>query len=486
MTLVSSASLTETHYDVVVVGSGFGSAFFVRKLLERGFDRILMLEWGRHHPHAWQLEHDSNSAIPPSATYTSPSPKPWNFTVALGGGTNCWFAQTPRFHPSDFRLKSLYGVGNDWGITYDDLEPYYVEAEEVMSISGDEDMAAVLPRSAPFPQPPHKPSTPDAMMKAAQPDRHFVMPTARARVATQTRPGCCASLRCGLCPVDAKFTANNGLMDVFEDPRVTVVTEAEVRTLEEAGGVISGLTFTSGGRTVKVTGDLFVLGANGIQSAAIMERSGLGGGLVGRGIHESYGHEVEVFLDGVDNFDGSTITTGLNYALYDGEHRREYGAALVFFENRWKYGLRPERGRLRQILPLMLAVEDLLQDDNRVTVDGEGNAVVEWQGFSPYAIRGMERATEQLDTLLAPLPVERIEFRAERPTESHVQGTLRMGTDPATSVVDPDLFHHRIRNLVVVGSATFSSCSSANPSLTVAALSLRAADRLGRRLEGKS
>jgi len=63
-------------------------------------------------------------------------------------------------------------------------------------------------------------STPDRMMKAAQPDQHFVMPTARARVATAQRGSCCANLRCWLCPADAKFTANNGLMHVFEHPDV--------------------------------------------------------------------------------------------------------------------------------------------------------------------------------------------------------------------------------------------------------------------------
>jgi choline dehydrogenase-like flavoprotein len=58
-----------------------------------------------------------------------------------------------------------------------------------------------------------------------------------------------------------------------------------------------------------------------------------------------------------------------------------------------------------------------------------------------------------------------------------VQGTLRMGTDPADSVVDAGLVHHRYRNLVVVGTAVFPSCATANPSLTAAALALRAAER---------
>ncbi|MBZ9887813.1 GMC family oxidoreductase [Mesorhizobium sp. BR1-1-3] len=79
---------------------------------------------------------------------------------------------------------------------------------------------------------------------------------------------------------------------------------------------------------------------------------------------------------------------------------------------------------------------------------------------------------------ISPLPVEKLFDRGIRPTESHVQGTLRMGTGPADSVVDSGMIHHQLRNLVVVGTSTYPSCSCANPSLTAAALSLRAASRI--------
>jgi choline dehydrogenase-like flavoprotein len=53
-----------------------------------------------------------------------------------------------------------------------------------------------------------------------------------------------------------------------------------------------------------------------------------------------------------------------------------------------------------------------------------------------------------------------------------------MGTGPADSVVDRDLIHHQLRNLVVVGTSTYPTCSCVNPSLTAAALSMRAASRI--------
>jgi len=473
---IDPTTLAGQHFDTVVVGSGFGSAFFVRKLLEtRPKNRVLIVEWGSHHPHDWQIEHGANSEIAAADTYSSTHEKPWNYTIGLGGGTNCWFGQAPRFHPSDFGLRSRYGVGNDWPIDYADLEPFYAEAEAIMAISGDPDMAAIFPRSTPYPQPPHRLTTPDRIMKTAQSDAHFAMPTARARVATEQRSACCASFTCQRCPADAKFTANNGLMPMFGDERVTVALRSKALRYEGAGDSIGALVFDHGGKPFRVTGDLFVLGANAIQSPAILQRSSMGGGMTGKGLHESLGTHVEVLLDGMDNFDGSTITTGLNFGLYDGAFRKDYGAALVYFENRWTHGLRSEKGRWRQTLPLMIVTEDLPEDRNGVSVDGDGKAVVTFVDPSDYAERGQTEAFAKLPELLEPLPVEDIVFRSKRPTESHLQGTLRMGRDPATSVIDDRMIHHRWRNLVVVGSASFPTCSCANPSLTVAALSLRAA-----------
>ncbi|MER9851738.1 GMC family oxidoreductase [Mesorhizobium sp. M0106] len=470
--------IADEHFDLVVIGSGFGSAFFLHEFSRRRKARILVLEWGRHNTHDWQLEHGSNSNVQDASTYSSNSSKPWVYTIGLGGGTNCWFAQTPRFHPNDFRLKSLYGIGLDWPLSYDDLEPFYCTAEAIMSISGDPDMAAVMPRSRPFPQPPHCMSAPDRMMKAAQPGQHFVMPTARARVATEQRSACCASFRCSLCPVDAKFTALNGFMHLFEHPDVAVCLNSEVRRLEYAGGSVRSATFVNDDKEFQITADLFVLGANAIQSPAIMLRSGLDGDCVGRGLHESFGWSFEAYLDSIDNFDGSTITTGLNFGLYDGPHRSDHAAALVYFENRWLFGMRPERGRLRHTLPLNVVTEDLLKPENHITLDENENARVVYAGPSDYAVEGMVQAKQRLGELLWPLPVQEIFDRGQRATEAHVQGTLRMGGDATDSVVDRDMIHHKLRNLVVVGTSTFPSCSCVNPSLTAAALSLRAASRI--------
>jgi len=477
---VSARNVHQAHYELIVIGSGFGSAFFLDEALKHITGRALVIEWGDYQPWAWQVEAQSNSPIAPESTYKNSGNKPWNTTIALGGGTNCWYAQTPRLHPNDFKTRTLYGVGHDWPLGYDELEPYYCRAEQIMSISGDPDIGKVLPRSQPYPQPPHKGTSVDALMKAAMPDHHFICPTARPRMATANRSACCANARCSQCPVNAKFTAENGFPSLFSHPKVDVCLKSEVRTLEYSGNQISGATIASEGGEYKVFGDVFVLGANAIQSPAILLRSDIDYGQTGRGLHEQVGANVEVFLEGLKSLDGSTITTGYNYYFADGDFRRNRASCLVSFENRWwPFGLRKERERWDEMLSLSVVVEDLPNPNNRVTIDPQsGQAVVDYRGESSYAKAGIEHVFDNLDKLLAPLPVESINSRIWRPTESHVQGTLRMGIKDDGSVIDQNMLHHRMRNLVVVGTSSFPSCSPAAPSLTAAALSIRAAELL--------
>ena len=171
--------MVQEHFDVVVVGSGFGSLFFVEGYLsKRPAAKILMLERGAYNSHAWQLEHTRNSPIDPRSTFrTDAAEKIWNFTIGVGGGTNCWYAQTPRFHPSDFRMRSKYGVAQDWPLDYDELEPYYLAAETKMSVAGSPEMGEILPRSAPFPQPPHKRTTSHPIVGMLQIWRWLILPT---------------------------------------------------------------------------------------------------------------------------------------------------------------------------------------------------------------------------------------------------------------------------------------------------------------------
>ena len=78
--LAQPETVNSQHYDFVVVGSGFGSGFFLSKLLETITGRVLVIERGDYNAHSWQVNENRNSSIDRATTYHSDSDKPWNFT----------------------------------------------------------------------------------------------------------------------------------------------------------------------------------------------------------------------------------------------------------------------------------------------------------------------------------------------------------------------------------------------------------------------
>jgi choline dehydrogenase-like flavoprotein len=478
------------HFDLVLVGTGFASSFFLHRYLERSARsvRVVVLERGEPRPHAWLLDGGHDELLRQSEqSFDNLTPdKPWRFMASFGGSSNCWVGNTPRMLPSDFRLRSLYGVGADWPVSYDELEERYCDAEDLMSVAGPSDDSPFR-RSRPYPQAPHRLSDVDRMWKAAAPDTFFHAPTARPTVATRGRPGCCNNGVCTLCPINSKFTIANEMAHLYRDPRVSVVHGATVQRVEvEGGSRATGVTYWRDGEVHAARGDLVVLGANALFNAHILLGSGLAHPELGRGLGEQVSRTVVVHLDGVDNFQGGTYVTGHGYALYDGPHRRQRAAALIETANRPE--LRNERGKWRQVVRLRVIYEDLRLPENLVGVDPDRPLRPRASfagGRSAYARRGLESLESEIERVLAPLPVERILVREGfSSTESHIQGTTPMGADPATSVVDRHLVHHDVRNLVVLGSGAFPTSAPANPTLTISALSLWSADYLTGRGSG--
>src|SRR5271170_7948442 len=253
------------HYDVVIVGTSFAASFFLLRYLEHAppSARILVLERGNNDTKAWQLANRRTSSIEPEEVFENETPqKRWQMSVGFGGSSKCWMGGTTRMMPGDFELRSRYGVGSDWPVSYEDLEAHYGTVERVMLVSGPVD--SPMPRSTPFPLPPHRFSDPEVLLKERFPDGWYQMSTARASVATGKRGVCCSTGLCSLCPVDAKFTIQNGLAYLYQDPRVDLRLRSEVQTFDTAGGVAQGVNYLSEGKLRRVTGDLIILGASAL------------------------------------------------------------------------------------------------------------------------------------------------------------------------------------------------------------------------------
>ncbi len=463
-------------YDAILVGTGFASSFFLHELLHAWGPRkrILILEAGERHTHAWQLDHPNGLEALSQSSYLNRTPeKAWRLARAYGGGSNCWWACTPRLLPNDFRLQSRYGVAVDWPLSYDDLEAHYLQAEELLGVSGPDD-GVPAPRSRPYPLPPHRMSDPDLRLKAAWPEHFFQQPCARPSRSLPTgRPGCCNNGVCQLCPIDSKFTIANSMGALYADPRVELLLGAQVQNVEVEDKLARGVRYLKGGREHQARGEIVVLGANAIFNPHILLRSGIEHPQLGHNLFEQTSLKANVLLDGLDNFQGSTSITGHGYMLYDGPHRSERPAILL---ETWNVPrLRNERGRWRQILKLQCIIEDYPEHHNRVEIASEDptRPAIIFEGRSPAIERAVAALRQELPKWMAPLPVEEVRIaHTFKGTEAHALGTVVMGEDPEHSVVDRNLVHHRIRNLLVLGGSAFPTGSPANPTLTISALSL--------------
>jgi choline dehydrogenase-like flavoprotein len=480
------------HYDLIIVGTGFASSFFLMRYLEHAPPnaRILVLERGNEDTKAWQLANRQHTSIDPDDLVENENPgKEWYTSPGFGGNSKCWMGGTTRMMPGDFKLRSRYGVGLDWPISYDDLEQHYGVAEQVMLVSGPAD--SPMPRSRAAPLVPHRFSDPDALLKKRFPDGWYQMSTARASVATGRRGVCCATGVCGLCPVDAKFTIQNGLAEIYQDPRVTLKLRAEVKTVETAAGVAQAVNYLSAKKDEAAkkderdTADLIVLGASALFNPHILLRSGFSHPLIGRRLHEQLPVYATIDLKGVKCYNGSTVLTGLGYLFYEGPHRAEHAACMIEtwsspFPYRPDGALRLERGRWNERLMLGFLFDDIPDDRNRITVSTKDPSVahVHFEDYSEYAKKAADRIPQMIDKLAEALPIERIVGTSLGTTAAHIQGTVVMGDDPATSVVDRYLIHHEYRNLLVLGSSAYPTASPAYPTLTVSALSLWAADHV--------
>ena len=479
-----SSKSNKNSFSLIVVGTGFSSAFFLHSYLNKAKsnENILVLERGRHDTLDWQLENRNNSSIAYDSLFVNHNrSKGWYFTVGFGGGSKIWWGCTPRIHPNDFKLNSLYGVGKDWPISYNDLEKYYYRAEEIMAVSGP-DNTAIFPRSRPYPQPPHILSNPDKILQRAYPDRYFPQPCARARVETKNRNICCVAGVCDICPVDAKFTVLNELDYVFHDPRITLSLESEAKNLNFNGDSAISIEYVKDGSAERANGDLFVLGAGSIFNPFILLKSGLEHPMLGKNLNEQISKFVRVELDGVDNLQGSTSITGHGYMLYDGAHRADHAACLIESYNVPQLNrLRPEKGKWRQRMNLKIVFEDIPSTQNYVKISDENPDLPEtvYIDHSEYTKKALNLLPQKLNEILKPLPVEDIIINENvNYTDGHIMGTTVMGNDPKTSVVDSYLKHHKFRNLLILGSGSYPTCSPANPALTLSAMALRAVDNL--------
>ncbi len=486
--------------QVVVVGSGMGGATTALALARRGID-VLVVERGERlipEPQNWC----------PRAVFLERRYKPaerWldgagrsfqpGVHYVVGGNTKVYGASLPRFREVDFEAtEHLEGVSLAWPFRYRDLEPYYAEAERIFRVHGTTGDDPTEPwRSGPFPYPAleHEPYVADLAERLR---RLGVHPSATAMAVDIRDGGRC--IRCRTCDgfpcmVAAKGDAETCALDpAIDTGHVRLLTGTRVRRVltDEAGTRVVGLDAEGPDGSLRIHGDRIVLAAGAVNSAALLLASatdrhprGLANGSdqVGRNLmmHDN-AHLAAVdlrrrndvtfqktlavndwYLDGGDGYPlGSMQLIG-----------KVQGVMMKSWATRWPQAIL-DRVAARSIECLVMA-EDLPTTDERVTVDGAGRIRT---ARAPGRRATQRRLHARVSRLLRDAGYQLI---ATQPFDismnSHQCGTLRAGTDPALSVLDPWCRSHDIRNLWVIDGSFFPSSAAQNPARPIAAQALR-------------
>src|SRR3954471_414692 len=229
--------------DVCIVGSGISAAMVADKLarttkksivvVEAGDDVIPMRQRGalrerylNYGENPWPNDHIEGLDVEGPLQSRS---------MLVGGLAMHWGGVTPRFSPEDFRHKSVYGVGDDWPISYDDLDPFYQEAEELMGVAGEQGPPDMDPRSKPFPLPPLPLTYNLGLLKEWASKAGIAtwsQPSAKTSVPFRGRPQCCRNDTCTpICPIGAKYSPDLTWQPLRASNRVRLVTRTVVRKL---------------------------------------------------------------------------------------------------------------------------------------------------------------------------------------------------------------------------------------------------------------
>lgn len=515
--------------DVCIVGAGAAGGILALELGRLGLS-VIVLESGPRHDfkQRWQyvrtyLKHENpwRTRLPGQDNYTVGGRLAYALdgrrVRGVGGSTLHWEGYALRFHADDFRLRSLYGVGEDWPIGYAELEPYYVGAEAAFGVAGTDDDPWASPRSAPFPLPAFPFSYSDGLFQHACAKLGIAMhrlPQARNSVAYGGRPSCQACGTCHVCPTGAKASTDLTHIPAAEATgNVRVVSEATVIQLDVNGsGEVASAVYAHADRAERrIAARIFVLAAGGVENARLLllskssafpdglaNRSGLVGKLfmaqpsvdvVGRMREHVYPYRIGFSTAmsrqfAVERDRAKRAAFYLEFLNSAGPKPDEIAVASGLTGEALRRYVREHFGRS---LGVRIYCEHLPDRSNDISLNprmrdyfGAPGPHIRYR-LGRYEEEALDGAKRIATRILRAAGATDIGVTPLSPA-AHQIGTHRMGADPRTSVVNPTLRAHDVPNLYLVGSGCFVTATASPPTLTIAALALRAAEHIAARL----
>lgn len=508
------------RWDAVIVGSGFGGAMVAHRLIEAGA-KVLMIErgdWVERGESAWRPD----GSLEMTEHYSRES----EYRCLSGGhgprigGYSCVGGPSVFYGCVAFRFREQDFVGDSdiiadsqaaWPFRYSDLEPYYGDAERLLSIAGDDRHDPTAPtRSSPYPQPPAAWSALSSRLADGARSlglSPFSLPLAQNHVASENRSTCVACRNCDsfACAIEAKNDVDSMMIKPLLRRGLTLWPRTVAVRFEHAGRRITKLQVfcKDNGEALSVEADLFIVAAGALGTPHLILSSKLdevcpAGSIIGK------------YLIRHNN----AMVFGVFPSAPDKEYRFHKQVAIhdYYFGDKSapdakglsKLGgvqqvMTPPHDLVRAHLPLgtksvlgaftenltglLCIAEDQPQRDNGVFVDFSVRDIF---GLPQLVVQ--HRYTNRDKRALAVLArrAKRVlrktgawfSYTHQVRTFSHVLGTVRMGIDPQTSPLDENGKMRGIDNLWVADGSALPLSAGVNPSLTISANALRIADSI--------
>ncbi|MFH5187494.1 GMC family oxidoreductase [Paenibacillus sp. TAB 01] len=502
--------------DVVIVGAGAAGGVLAKELSTAGM-RVVVLDAGPFRAPQRDFASDelSMQRLGWQDTRVTDGSDPLemghnNSGWGVGGGTVHFTGVFLRFHETDFRARTLDGVGEDWPIGYSDLAPYYDKVEKEIAVSGPK----YFPWGnfhGPYPYPERDPLSPNAQRFQqgceALGIQSAVTPLAILSAPFDNRPPCINRGFCNQgCMPNAKFStlivhipkAIQAGAEVLPDCMVTQITMGP-------DGKASGVIFVHEGQTYEQRAKIVIVAAYVVETPRLLLHSataqfpdGLANssGWVGRGFMTHSSHDVYAkFPEEIRLYKGTPVlastqdfySTAPERGFVRGYTLHAHGARPVGFatglskssrQPMWGSELRHKMLDYNYYGRITMVGEVLPNPDNRITLSDEPDhhgmprAKVTFS-YGDNDLRLIGHAVESMRNILTAAG-GKPDFVV--PDTAHLMGGCRMGDDPNTSVTNSYGQTHDISNLFICDASLFVTSGAGNPTNTVMALAMRTAD----------
>jgi len=539
---------TSTEVDFVVIGSGAAGGIMAKQLSTAGFS-VVVLEQGGWGKYGHEREYNKDEWLARNVSdedrlMSDPKRQPNTFrktdkdkTVkgshsygcVVGGGTITYGGSSWRHLPWEFREASYdqtipSGTGMaDWPITYEELEPYYTQAEWEMGISGLRVNSPFLaPMSKDYPVPPMPLKSSGALFNVAAAKLGLTVVPGPLAIISQAYMGRDACVNCGICSgygcqVRARSSSAVTMWPLaLKTGRCELRVKSYVReiSIDNSGRTTGVVYFDAQKREVRQRAKAVILSANASESARLLLLSkssrfpeGLANssGTVGKYVMFGNGAGASaLFEHPLNEYKGVISGAGIVDYVPSDPKRGFYGGGRMTARGyltpldlglgglspeapRWGAGFKKAlKEEANHRMTISCYVTQLPLETNRVDLDPDVKD--EWglpamritSKAHPDDIKNMEFFRQKSIEILEAAGAKKVWSSPVRESTSgaHNRGTCRMGNDPKTSVVDKFHKAHDVPNLFIVDGSNFVTGGRNHPTMTIQALAFRAADHI--------